>query len=240
MKILGIITARGGSKRLPRKNIREFLGKPLLAWAIETGKQSGVLDRFILSTEDEEIAEIGRKYGIEIPFMRPEEFAQDKSSSYDAVRHAVDWLKENEDYNMEWIILLEPTSPGTQSFHVTEIAGLIKKRADIDSIIGISEMPAHYSYTREFKKDKNGIITRVYDNEILKNVIMRTQDVPASYYPNSAIYAFRTSNLYDGNNSLWGEDTYGYLIDEKYVTNIDTQDDWDTAERKVKKILTWK
>ena len=237
MKILGIITARGGSKRLPRKNIKEFLGKPLLAWVTQAGLKSGVLDRFILTTDDEEIAKIGKKYDIEVPFIRPAELAQDKSSSYGVVRHTVDWLKENENYEADWIILLEPTSPGTQVSHIKEVRDIISKRDDIDSLIGVSEMPVHFSHTREFNKDENGIIKRVHDDEVLKNVIMRTQDIPVSYFPNSAIYAFKTKNLYDGNNSLWGNSTYGYLMDEKYVTNIDTQEDWDDAEAKVKKIL---
>jgi|TARA_Y100000310_G_C20670301_1_gene809910 CMP-N-acetylneuraminic acid synthetase len=237
MKILGIITARGGSKRVPRKNIKNFLDKPLLAWTIEAGLESGVLDRFILTTEDKEIAEAGKKYGIEVPFIRPMEFAQDKSSSYDPIRHTADWLKENKGYEADWIILLEPTAPGRQVFHVQEVAKLINERDDFDSIIGVSEMEPHFSYSREFKKDKKGIISRVYDGEILRNIIMRTQDVPTSYYSNSAIYAFKVKNLYDSNDSLWGDSTYGYIIDEKYVIDIDTPKDWEVGEIKMKKLL---
>ncbi len=237
MKILGIITARGGSKRVPRKNIKEFLGKPLLAWSIEVGKEAGVFDRFILSTDDKEIAEIGKKYGIEIPFMRPEEFAADTSSSYDAIRHAVDWLKENENYESPWIILLEPTSPSRQIFDIKEVAKIISERDNFDSLIGISETPPHYSYSREFKIDEKRIISRVYDGEILRNMIMRTQEIPKSYYSNSMIYAFKTKNLYDGNKSLWGDSTYGYFIDSKYVIDIDTPEDWEMAEIKMKKLL---
>lgn len=236
-KILGIITARGGSKRVPRKNIKDFLGKPLLAWSIEIGKEAGVFDRFILTTEDKEIAEVGRKYGIEVPFMRPAELAADTSSSYDAIRHALDWLKENENYEPDWIILLEPSSPGRQAFHIQEVAELIKNGINADSIIGISETPAHFSYLKQQQRDENGIITRVGDGAILRNLIHRNQDVPKSYFINSAIYAFKRANLFDGNNSLWGNSTYGYVMDNKYALDIDTPEDWEMAEIKMKKLL---
>ena len=94
--VLGIITARGGSKRVPSKNIKDFLGKPLLAWSIETGKASGVFDRFVLSTESPEIAEIGKRFGIDVPFMRPVEYASDTSSSFGAIKHAYEWLRDND------------------------------------------------------------------------------------------------------------------------------------------------
>src|SRR3989344_3310780 len=142
-KILGIITARGGSKRLPRKNVKDFLGKPLLAWTIEIGKKAKIFDRFILTTDDDEIAKIGKEYGVEVPFKRPPEFAQDTSSSYDTIRHAVEWLRDNSGYSPNWLILFEPTSPGRQPFHIKEVAKLISKNPKFDSLIGISETPGH-------------------------------------------------------------------------------------------------
>ncbi len=105
-KILGIITARGGSKRVPRKNVKEFHRKPLIGWTIEAGTKSGALDRFILTTDDKEIAEVGKRFGIEVPFMRPDELATDTATSFQAVKHAVGWLKENEKYEPDWIIFL--------------------------------------------------------------------------------------------------------------------------------------
>ena len=238
MKILGIIKARGGSKRVPRKNIKEFLGKPLLAWSIEVGKKSGVFNKFILSTDDKEIAEVGKKYGIDVPFMRPKELASDTAGSYGVIKHAVEWLKENEKYEADWIIVLEPSSPGRQEEHIKEVAKLIEERDDFDSIVGVSEVPRHFSHLKQLKYDDKGILTRVGDDAILRNLIHRNQDVPKSFYINSAIYAFKTSNLYDGNNSLWGDSTHGYIMDEKYALDIDMPDDWLVAEIKMKKILT--
>ncbi len=237
MSILGLMTARGGSKRVPRKNIKDFLGKPLLAWTIEVGKASGVLDRFILSTEDTEIAAVGKEYEVEVPFIRPAEFATDTASSYSVVKHAVEWLKEYESYEPDWIILLEPSSPGRQTEHLKEVAELIKQGGNFDSIVGISETPGHFSFLKQLTPDKNGILTRVGDRAILRNLIHRNQDVPKSYFINSAVYAFKTTNLFDGNDSLWGDSTFGYLMDSKYALDIDTPEDWLVAEVKMQRIL---
>ena len=237
MKILGIITARGGSKRVPRKNIKNFLGKPLLAWTIETGKGAGVFDRFVLSTEDKEIANIGREHGIEVPFERPSEFASDTASSYEVIKHAVEYLKNNENYNPDWIILLEPSSPGRQVFHVQEVANIIKGEHGFDSLVGISEISPHYSYLKQFEIDSVGIMERVIDHAPMKKITHRNQNVAKSYFINSTIYAFKTTNLFDQNKSLWGESTYGYIMDNKYAIDIDTLEDWMIAELKMSNIL---
>ncbi len=241
MKILGIVTARGGSKRMPRKNIKEFCGKPLIAWTAEAGLASGVLGRFILSTDDAEIAEIGEKAGLEVPFMRPDELANDTAGSYGVVKHAIEWLRDNEQYEASWIILLEPSSPGRQPFHIKEVAELITNPAvNFDSLLGIAKMPSHYSYLKEMKRDEKGIVTRVGDGAIVRNLIHRNQDIPATYYFNGTIYAFKTANLFDGNNSLWGDSSYGYLMDEKYSMDIDTPEDWIIAEARMKMLLSEK
>lgn len=109
-KILGLIPARGGSKRLPRKNIEPFLGRPLVAWTIEQAKKSKLLDRVVVTTEDEKIAAISRKEGAEVPFLRPKELARDESPTIDAVLHALDWFEERGE-NFDIVALLEPTSP---------------------------------------------------------------------------------------------------------------------------------
>ncbi len=237
MKILGLITARGGSKRVPRKNIKKFHGKPLLEWSVDAGVQSDVFDEFILSTDDKEIADVGKQSGIDVPFMRPDELAINTAGSYGVVRHAVEWMEKNKKFKADWIVLLEPTSPGRQPFHIQEVVGLAKKRV-ADSIVGISETPGHFNYLKQQNINKNGIITRVGDSEILRNLIHRNQDIPVSYYINSAIYAFKYDNLFDGNNSLWGDSVYGYLMDSKYSFDIDTNEDWLIAEIKMQQLLT--
>lgn len=236
-KILCLITARGGSKRVPRKNIREFCGKPLLAWTVEAAKESGVFDRIILSTEDAEIAEIGRRAGAEVSFMRPNELASDTAGSFEVVKQAVGWFKENENYEAPWIVLLEPSSPGRQAFHLKEVAAFIEKDLPFDSILSISEAPAHFSPAKILELGASGEVTRYGDHELIKNLTHRNQDVAKAYYINSALYAFRTKNIFEASPSLWGQSTYGYLMDNKYSMDIDTLDDWAVAEAKMKQLL---
>ena len=238
-KILGMITARGGSKRVPRKNVKEFCGKPLLAWTIETGNAAGVFDRFILSTEDEEIMAIGKEYGIEVPFKRPQEHATDAAGSYGVIKHAVEWLKEQEQYEPYWIILLEPSSPGRQPFHVQEVAAIIKEKGDnLDSIIGISPAPGQFSPHRAFELNDEKCIERVGDHITLREVLKTVKkDLPPTYFINSAIYAFNVKTLFDGVESLWGNRTYGYVMDIDYALDIDTPHEWITAEAHIKHLL---
>ena len=237
-KILGLITARGGSKRVPRKNINVFCGKPLIAWSIETGNAAGVFDRFILSTEDDEIAAVGKQYGIEVLFKRPEDFATDSAGSYGVVKHAVEWLKEHGNFQPDWIILLEPSSPGRQTFHIKEVADIINQKGDeLDSIIGISPSPGQFSPHRAFELN-NGLLERVGDRVTLRQVLKTAKkDISTTYFINSAIYAFNVKTLFDGNESLWGDKTHGYVMDEQYALDIDTMGDWIAAEAKMKYLL---
>ncbi len=232
--ILGLITARGGSKRVPRKNIKEFLGRPLLAWSIDTGKQAGVFDRFVLTTEDEEIAAAGKKYGIEVPFRRPAEYALDTSKSFDAVKHAYEWLRDNDGFTADYIILLEPTAPGRQPFHIQEVAKLIEQ-GDFDSLMGVTELPAHYNLEKVVKRLDDETIVR--QDRLIRETERRNQEFSKLYFTNSAIYAFKPANFYNEHPSLWGDRVYGYVMDEKYAMDIDTLYDWQVAEIKMKMLL---
>lgn len=234
---MGLVLARGGSKRIPGKNIKQFLGKPLIAWSIEAGLESGVLDRLVLSTDDENIAAVGKKYGAEVPFMRPRELASDTALADDAIRHAVKWLMENEKYSAEWVFLFEPTAPAKRPFHLRGAAKIIEEHQGFDSVAGVSETPPQYSYAMQIKIDGNNLVSRAWDGELLKNMAKSSREIPKSYLPNPQIYAFKASNLFKGNGSFWGDKTYGYLMDSKYNIDIDTPEDWADAEAKMKKIL---
>ncbi len=234
--MLGIIPARGGSKRLPGKNIKDFFGKPLIAWTIEAAKSSGVFDRLIVLTDDQEISDIAKKYGAEVPFMEPSEFAGDTAYVGDAIRYALQQL-ESEGYTSPDFILLEPSSVGREIKHIQEVAKLLEDRRDFDSIIGISEVPAHHSHLKQLNIGENGIVGRVGDGAPLKNLTHRNQDIAKSYYINSAIYGFRRKNLFEGDKKLWGESTYGYVMDDSKLADIDTAADWALAEFKLKNTL---
>ena len=234
-EILGIITARGGSKSIPRKNIKSFLGSPLLVWTVEAGLKSGVLSRFILTTDDEEIASIGKKAGIEVPFMRPAELAQDKTPSLPVLQHAVSWLKEHEKYTPEYVVLLEPTSPGRRDFHIREAVEMLENTG-ADSVISLGRVPGHHNPYWQFKIHEDKTL-ELFTGGSIKDVIRRRQDLPLTYFRNGSIYAFKTELLFKPEPSLYGDDVRGYIMDEKYSVDIDSLEDWISAEICFKKII---
>ncbi len=236
MKLLGVIPARGGSKRLPRKNIRQFLDKPLIAWTIEVAKKSGALERLIVLTDDQKTAGIARQYGAEV-LMEPAELAADSAYIADALRYAVQKLRADFGYDSPAFVLLEPSAVGREPRHIQEAIAIINERRDIDSLLGISETPAHFSFLKQFHIYDKNIIKRVNDGAILKQITHLNQNVPKSHYANSAIYAFRTKNLFTGDKNLWGENTYGYVMDGSALADIDTEEDWQIAEIKMKRKL---
>ena len=237
-KALGLVTARGKSTRLPRKNIMDFCGKPMIAWTIEAGLQSGAFDRFVLSTDDPEIAEIGKTYGIEAPFLRPVEFATETSSSYDTVKHAVEWLRNNQQYENEHIVLLEPPAPGRRPFHIREVAEIIRTNDEIDSVMGVSLLPNHYHPHKIVARNDDGTIVRFHNGKLIRETLVRNQDFPTAYFTNSTIYAFKTANLFAAKNpSLWGDRVHGYVMDNKYAFDIDTPDDLRFATIKMTMLL---
>lgn len=236
-KFLGLILARGGSKRIPGKNIKKFLGKPLIAWSIEAGLKSGVLDRMVLSTDDEKIAAVAKKYGADVPFLRPAKLATDTSLADDAIRHALQWLDDKENYRPEWIFVFEPTAPAKQPFHLRDVAKIIEKNPKADSITGVSEFPMQYTYSMQVKLDNNNLISRAWDGKRLKDMPKNSLEIPKTYLPNPQIYAFKASNFFKGSGSAWGNKTLGYLMDSKYYIDIDTPDDWRIAETKMKEIV---
>ncbi|MBC8555357.1 MAG: acylneuraminate cytidylyltransferase family protein, partial [Candidatus Brocadiales bacterium] len=136
-RILAIIPARGGSKRLPRKNILDLAGKPPIAWSIEAALGSKYIDRVIVSTDDEEIAGISRKYGADVPFMRPNKLATDESSSVDVVLHVINTLKEK-GRESEYIMLLQPTSPLRTMENIDEAVELLQSSSS-DAVISVCE-----------------------------------------------------------------------------------------------------
>src|SRR3989344_1136699 len=183
--ILAVITARGGSKRLPRKNIKLLNGKPMIAYAIEAVKYSKYTDRLIVSTDDPEIANISRQYGAETPFIRPNELSDDTASSLTVLQHAVKWMEDKENFKPDIVVLIQPTSPLVLAEDVNET---IEKMVDNDtnscfSVCEITQRP-------EWMFIVDGDMARPY----IKNVpeIARFQDFPPLFITNGAVYAMKT------------------------------------------------
>ncbi len=234
-KILGVITARGGSRGLPGKNIKPLLGKPLIVYIIEAAQKSGVLDRIILSTDDPKIAEVAKEYGCEAPFMRPAELAQDDTAHLAVLQHAVRWLKENENYQPDYTMILQPTAPTLQSFHIKEAVELILKTG-ADSVMSVAEVPEHFNHSASMIIRPDGFLRLVNGDPIYKR-IPRRQDRPKNYWSANLIYLFKTNLLFDKDNpNFYGEKTAPQIIESKYAVDIDNLEDFLKAEEIMKKL----
>ncbi len=238
MKILGVITARGGSKGIPGKNIKPLLGKPLIAYTIEAAKASGVVDRLILSTDDLAIAEVAKQYGCEVPFMRPADIADDKAAHLPVLQHAVKALEEKDGYRPDYVLLLQPTSPLRQAFHIKEAAKLIEK-SGADSVLSVSEIPENYHHRKAMFINEVGGLRLVTAGKPIHERVARRQDMEKNYWSVGSIYLFKTGLLFDpAKPNFYGEKTLPYVIDAKYCVDINLPEDWAFAEQALKRLAT--
>ena len=222
MSTIALIPARGGSKGIPRKNIKLFNSKPLIYWSIKAAFESEFIDRVVVSTEDEEIAEIAKIYSAEVPFLRPKEFAMDESSGMDPVIHALEELPDVKD-----IILLQPTSPLRQSVHINDIFKFRKKfNANSAVSISLSKKPIIYKLNNKFQIKPT--------SEKIKP--LPRQKLTDLYNLNGALYLSTRDSILQ-NKSFISNTTVGYIMPEKFSIDIDTQLDWDFAEYLMKKSL---
>ena len=213
--VLAIIPARGGSKGVLRKNIRELGGKPLIAWTIGEAKKSNYIDRIILSSEDDEIIKVAKHWGCEVPFIRPRELAQDNTPGIDPVIHAIETLQEKYDY----IVLLQPTSPLRNEKHIDEAIELLElKKAD--AIISVCETDHSPLWCNILNEDLS--MTNFLSKELLNK---RSQDLPLFYRLNGAIYICETQKLLRNKSFFIKENIFAYIMDKK--TSVDIDDDID-------------
>ena len=222
-KILGLITARGGSKGIPQKNIRSLAGKPLLAWTIEVALSSQSLDRIVVSTEDRRVAEVARTFGVEVPFMRPIELAQDNSPSIDAIFHTIHWLADHEDYRPEYVMLLQPTSPLRSSEDIQKATQIIQDK-QADSVVSVTIVHQHPYWMKTISPDE-----RLVDFLSKEQSYVRHQDLPTAYALNGAIYLARRDVLLE-RGSFFGDNTLAYVMPPERSLDIDTPWEFHLAE----------
>ena len=221
MNILAIIPARGGSKSIPRKNIRELAGKPLLAYTAEAALQSQALSRVVLSTEDKEIREIGLRLGLEAPFVRPMELAQDDTPTLPVIQHTVKRLEEMESYKTDIIVVLQPTSPLRSSRHIDESLELFLN-SNVDSLVSVVEVPHNMNPYSIMQLQEDGRIKPFLEYDERKNL---RQQKPLFYARNGAAIYICTYNCLMNKNSLYGDTTIPYFM--KKEESIDIDDEWD-------------
>lgn len=230
VSVLGVITARGGSKGIPGKNLKLLGGRPLIAYTIDAARQSGALDRLILSTDDPAIAEVGRSMGCEVPFIRPADLALDQTPHLPVMQHAVEWLAANDGYRPDLVLILQPTSPLRRAEHVREAVSLAQT-SGADSVVGVSAVPVHYHPLRTLRVDPDGTAVLFVSGKSVRHRDKRRQDLPPVWAMNGAIYVFRTGTLFDPEPSLFGERSVAYPMPHPSGLSIDDPDDWTEVER---------
>lgn len=223
MKILAIIPARGGSKRLPGKNIRILGGKPLIAWTIEPAIQSGLFCDVLVSTDDPAIADVAKHYGAIVPWLRPEELATDTAGSVEVALHAIDWYEANQE-PLDGIALLQPTSPFRSRESIKDSVMLFQANNG-RSLTSFKLAESHPSWC--FKIRKNQLIPFQGWNETNK----RSQDLETAYVTDGSIYMTSPYEL-KANHSFLNSHTIPYIIKTtRESIDIDTEDDWIAAEK---------
>jgi len=221
--MIALIPARGGSKGLPGKNIKMLGGKPLIHWTIEAAMNAKSIDRVILSTDDEEIAAVCRPTGVDIPFMRPSELAQDHSLAIDNYIYTMNRLADEGRYNKDQFVVLLPTVPFRNSFDIDQAVNLFDAKA-ADSVISCTELSHPVDWVLGL--DGDGRILRNKSLEGKK--LVNRQDVPVAYIPNGGVYVFRHS-LIQSSRSYYFDNTYAYLMPKERSVDIDTEHDFKFA-----------
>ena len=219
-KAVAIIPARGGSKRIPKKNIKDFLGKPIFAYSIELALESELFEKVVVTTDNEEVATIARSYGAETPFMRPPELSDDESGSGDAVKHALQFLKE-EGENYDYLCTLYATAPLLQLEYLQEAFNALKN-SDAHMAFSVTSMP--FPIQRTFKITDTNRCKMFWPENFPK----RSQDLEEAYQDAGQFYWENLANNF--NDIPFGEDSIPIKIPRHLVQDIDTQEDWERAE----------
>lgn len=215
---LAIVPARGGSKRLPRKNLLDLAGKPLIAWSIEAGLRSKYIDKVLVTSDDDEILKVSTAYGSDT-IKRPAELASDTSTTFDAIKHAIDNAQM-----YDYIVLLQPTSPLRNEKHIDEAIELLMKK-DAEAVISVSEMDHSplWSNTLPENMNMNGFLR----DEVLNK---RSQDLEKYYRINGAIYICKTERLLEEKNFFLKNNIYAYSMNRESSVDIDEKIDFDFAK----------
>jgi len=221
-KFLAVIPARGGSKRLPNKNILDLCGKPLIAWSIEAAKKSKYIDKVVVSSDRDKILEIAKEYGVEA-LKRPDFLATDTASSVDVVKHVIENYPE-----FEYIVLLQPTSPLRNEKHIDEAIELLKKRK-ADAVISVCEV--NHSPLWSNTLPKNFSMENFLKDDI-KN--KRSQDLPKYYRLNGAIYISKTDKFLEQNTFFLDKNIFAFVMERKNSVDIDDVVDFKLAEVLIK------
>ena len=225
-EVLAIIPARGGSKGIPRKNIKSFAGYPLIAYSIAAGLQSELTTRVIVSTDDEEIAEVARKWGAQTPFLRPAEFAADNTLDLPVFQHALTWLRDHEGYVPDVVVQLRPTSPARPRTLVDDAVRLLLDHPEADSVRGV--VPADENPHKMWRVDpETGLMSGLLKVEgIDEPYNAPRQKLPPVFWQTGHIDAIRPERTFMAGDSMSGKNILPLFLDPQFTIDIDTPFDW--------------
>lgn len=219
---VALVTARGGSERLPGKNIRQFAGKPLIAWSILAGLEARSIRRLIVSTDSREIAVVAKNAGGEVPFLRPAKLSGNNSSHYDVVAHAINWLEQDEGRLPQFVCLLQPTSPLRVAADIDATIDLAIA-TEADSAFAVSPVTTHPALM--YRLDGTKALPHLPPRE----GYLRSQDLEPLYYVNGAIYVVRPTTFRQ-RSKLLSESPTAYVMDAERAVDIDDVRDFELAE----------
>ncbi len=227
-EILAIIPARGGSKGIPRKNIRPFAGHPLIAFSIAAAIQAENTIRVIVSTDDQEIAEVARHFGAETPFLRPEELAADQTTDLPVFQHALHWLAENENYHPEMVLHLHATSPVRPRGIIDQAVDLLEKNSDVDCVRSVV-FPGQNPYKMwQIDPQSGRMVPLLIVQGIREPYNTPRQLLPEVYLQTGHVNAIRPEVILQG--SMSGRTVLPLIIDASYEVDMDTLADWERGE----------
>ncbi len=229
-EVLAIVQARGGSKGLPRKNLRLLRGHPLVAYSIASALAAKPITRVIMSTDDDEIAEVARAYGAEVPFMRPVELAEDDTPDFPLFDHAIGWLADHENYRPQMIVQLRPTTPLRPRGMLDEAVRILQSDNQADCVRGVT-IPKQTPY-KMWRDGEDGCLLPLMETSFAEPYNMPRQKLPPAYWQTGHVDVIRTSTIVE-KRSLTGTRVRPIMIDVNYCVDIDTLVDFDLAERAI-------
>ncbi len=238
LEVLAIIPARGGSKTIPRKNIKDFAGFPLIAYSIAAGLQSQLITRVIVSTDDKEIGEVSQRYGAEVPFLRPAVHAQDQTPDLPVFEHALNWLSQQEDYRPEIVVQLRPTSPLRRMWHIDDAVRALVSHPQADSVRTVV-----VPFQNPFKMwtiGDDGLMhpllgpqfKELFGEENIEAYNMPRQALPDVYWQTGYVDAAWSRTILE-KKSMTGDRILPLVIDPGDWVDIDSPDDWQRAEQRI-------
>ncbi|MGD9178899.1 MAG: pseudaminic acid cytidylyltransferase [Desulfobacterales bacterium] len=222
MNKVAIIPARGGSKRIPRKNIKTFAGQPIIAYSINAAITSNLFDRIILSTDSEQIAEVGSSYGAEVPFMRPAELSDDFTGTAEVLIHSLNWLTENDKF-YPYFCCIYPTAPFLEKEYLVKGFDILRKN-NATSAFSVTSFP--YPIFRALKIKANNRIKMFWPEHLHS----RSNDLPDAYHDAGQFYWCDTKKFLK-EKIVFSSDSVPVVLPRNLVQDIDTHEDWETAEK---------